>query len=314
MRNFKSFYLRTFILPGTYMTKLHSAFTPFILFLFMVFVTACNNDPEAPSVLQLVSSTGTNYVSENRNVPGGTPVITGVYAQAPTDDVSLAKFVVTFNHDSLDKQTPIVFLDSTLAPNTKTFAMSVAYTTRNFANKEIWRFTITDSNGKTYQKEIRLKTTTTANIANSTYYTYTNIVLSRIKNPRNSSIDSSGLFGFASATGTSFPAYAVKQPGIVPKLDLLFNSTGTQKPSLSITDSDSLILTTLTPANFDGFTSVNAIKEAYPQNTPGVNKLENLKTDQVLAFKSVANKIGLLRIIKAHKTLDSLTINVKVEK
>ncbi|RDC65357.1 hypothetical protein [Adhaeribacter pallidiroseus] len=296
------------------MTKLSSAFAPFLFIFFTVLVTACNNDSEAPTVLQLVSSTGQDYVSENRTVLGGTRVITGVYAQAPTENVSLTKFVVTFNHDSLDKQTPIVFLDSTLATDTKTFAMQVAYTPRNLANKEIWRFTITDSNSKTYQKEIRIKTTSTVNTAKSNYYTYTNVVLSRLKNPKKPFIDSTGLFGFASATGTSFPAYAVKQPGVATQIDLLFNDFRAQKPSLSTVNSNTLVNTTLTTGRFDSITNVTMLTNAYPVNAPTVIKLENLKTNQVLAFKSVSNKVGLLRIVKAHKTLDSLTINVKVEK
>lgn len=299
------------------MKKINSAFAPLLVLLFTVLVTACNNEPEAPSVLQFVSSTGSTYVSENRNVPGGTPVITGVYAQAPSADVNLTNFKVTFTYDTTSTPDPknvITYLDSTLAPDTKTFAMQVAYTPRNLANKEIWTFTITDSNQKTYQRVVRLKTTSTANTAKSTYYTYTNVVLSRFKSSENPLVNSLGLFGFASATGTSFPAYAVKQPDIASKIDLLLNSTGLQKPSLSIMGSDSLVLTTLTPENFDAFTNVNAIKEAYPKNTPGVTKLENLKVDQVLAFKSVSNKIGLLRISKVHNTLDSLTFNVKVEK
>ncbi len=85
------------------MKKLHSAFTPFILLFFIILTTACNNDQEGPSVLQLVSSSGQNYVSENRNVAGGTRVITGVYAQAPTDNVSLTNFKVIYSYDTTAK-------------------------------------------------------------------------------------------------------------------------------------------------------------------------------------------------------------------
>ncbi len=295
------------------MKKLNAAFVPLIFLFFIVFVTACSTDPEAPSVLQLVSSSGQNYVSENRNVAGGTPVITGVYAQAPTANVSLTKFVITFNHDSLDKQTPMVFLDSTLAPDTKTFAMQVAYTPRNLANKEIWKFTITDSNNKTYQKVIRIKTTTTVNKADSRYYTYKNVLLIRLKYPDRPLVDSAGLFAFASATGTSFPGYTIKQPDIASRIDLIFNNTSTQKPNLSLMGSDSLALTSLTPEGFDGIDNVGEIVAAYPA-TSGASKFKILKDGEVLAFKTVLNKMGLLRINKVYRTLDSLAMDVKVEK
>ncbi|QMU26773.1 hypothetical protein [Adhaeribacter radiodurans] len=292
--------------------KINSAFAPIFLLLFIVLVTACNNEPETPSVLQLVSSTGQNYVSENRNVSGGTPVITGVFAQSPTSNVSLTKFLVTFNHDSLDKQPPVIYLDSTLAPDTKNFAMQVAYTPRNLANKEIWKFIITDSNNNTYQRVISIKTTTTVNKADSRYYTYKDVLLSRVKNPR-TFLDSLGCIGFSSATGTSFPAYAAKQPEVNKQIDLLFNNTGTQKPSLSLMGSDSLALTALTPNDFDAIDNAGEIRNSYPA-TLGANKFENLKDGQVLAYKTTLNKIGLLRINKVYRTLDSLAIDVKVEK
>ncbi len=139
------------------MKKLISKAFPLALLFIIVLCTNCNNDTEPQSVLQLVSSTGQNYVSENRTVAGGAPVITGVFAQAPTNNQSLVKFMAAFDHDSTDKSTDIVYLDSTLAPNTQTFAMSVAYTPRNLANKEIWKFIITDSEGKAFEISFFMK-------------------------------------------------------------------------------------------------------------------------------------------------------------
>ncbi|MDQ3291478.1 MAG: hypothetical protein M3Q05_09335, partial [Bacteroidota bacterium] len=305
-------------LSGTFMKNLTLAAISFALLLIIsLSVISCNDDSEAPTVLQLVSSTGQTYVSEDRKLAGGSPVNTGVYAQAPSADVTLTNFKVTFTYDTTSKPNPInvvTYLDSTLAPNTSTFAMVVPYVPRNQLNKEIWRFTITDSKGKEYNKIINLSTTS-ANTTKSTIYTYTNVVLSRVKNPRNS-LDSLGFVGFNSALGTSFPAYAVKQPSLNPLIDLFFNKSGTSKPSLSLAGikGDSLRLTTLTSPEFDAVNNVSGLNSAYPAANPSYATIENLQPNQVLAYKTVNNKVGLLRINTVYKTLDSLGFDVKVQK
>ncbi|PSR54687.1 hypothetical protein AHMF7605_14805 [Adhaeribacter arboris] len=294
------------------MKTLNSAFTPLILSLLIFLATACNNDPDSPSVLQLVSSTGQNYVTENRTLAGGTPVITGVYAQVPAADQNLSNFKVKFNHDSTGIRPSVIYLDSTLAPETKSFAMLVSYVPRNQVNKEIWEFIVTDSQGKEYKKTIRLKTTS-SNTNKSGIYTYANVLLSRIKNPR-TSLDSIGFVGFAFASGTSYPAYALKQPN--SHIDLFFNNNGTSKPSLSLntTKNDSLRLTNLTSPQFDGITSVSGLTSSYSVIDKPYSTIENLQVDQVLAYKTLSNKIGLLRIKTVTRTLDSLIFDVKVEK
>ncbi|MDQ4138933.1 MAG: hypothetical protein M3142_00265 [Bacteroidota bacterium] len=297
--------MKDFFKAGFYLSLL------LITFLF----TNCDNEPEPTSVLQLVTNTGQNYVSEDRTLPGGTPVITGVYAEASSADQSLTKFTVTFYHDSTDKKVPeMIYLDSTLAPQTNTFAMLVPYVPRNQVNREIWKFTITDSKGKVFQKIINLKTTS-GNTNNSTIYTYTKVLLSRTKNQSNT-LDSLGFIGFNSATGTSFPAYAAKQPMINKQIDIFFNKSGTSKPSLSLANAkgDSLRLTTLTSPQFDNINNVRDLNSAYPVTDMPYSTIENLQPNQILAFKTVANKVGLLRINTVYKTLDSLAFDVKVQK
>ncbi len=277
-----------------------------------ILITGCNKDSESKSVLQLVSSTGSNFISDNRTLAGGTPVITGVFAQAATDNQSLAKFKVTFNYDSLDITPPVVYLDSALGPGTRAFSMPVTYTPRNLKGIEIWKFIITDDKGKEYVRDIQLKTTS-SNTNRSVIYTYSNVLLRRFKFEGK---DSLGLISFASADGTSLPYYVVKQSSIAGKIDLTLNSIITEKPNLTAAsvNATSLQMTILTPENFDAINTVVALQESYPK-TEGQTRLSNLKANQIIAFKSITSKVGILRI-KAIKpnTVDSLLFDVKIEK
>ncbi|QNF32466.1 hypothetical protein HUW51_06885 [Adhaeribacter swui] len=292
------------------MKNFNSTFAPIFLLLFTVLVTACNNEPEAPTVLQLVSSTNQNYVSENITKPGGASVTTGVYAQAPAENVSLTKFLVTLNYDTAatpDKKYEMIYLDSTLAPETKSFSMPVVYTPRNLASRETWNFTVTDSNNKTYTRSVRIRTTSTANTYQSTYYTYSNVLLIRV----NPLVVPVSLYTFASATGTAFPTYAINEQSA--NIDFVLNNIGTQKPSLSLIKGDSLVRTALTLEGFNEINNVTKIKNAYP-SAPGQARAENLKVNDVLAFRTRKNKMAVLRISEVFRTQDSLRFELKVEK
>lgn len=274
-------------------------------------LAACNQDPEPP-VLELVS--GSNYVAGNRKLTGGTPVRTAVYAQAPTENTSLTKFEVFFEYDSI-ATTPaeVIFLDSTLAANTTEFTMVVHYTPRNLIGKERWHFVVTDSQGKKYTRLLRF-TTTSANSGKSGFYTFSNLILSRLKTKRTKA-DSVGLAGLAAEDGTAYPIYTLKQAAVNAKIDLVFNQTADDKPNLSIATPNANPLH-ITGLNTDAFTKIiNAdnLRAAYPAGA-GLPNSGALKVNQIIAFKTVKNKIALLHVKRSYRTADSLMIDVKAEK
>ena len=273
-------------------------------------LTGCTSDPE-PQVLQLVS--GSNYVAGNRRLVGGKSIVTAVYARAASTDAPLSKLIITFGFDSTNV-TPVgqdlVFLDSTLAPNTIEFTLPVNYTPRNLGGKEHWRFIAQDSKGKEYSQEIRF-TTTSANNDKSVFYRFTNVILSRLKT-RYTAKDSLGLTAFSSTDGTGFPAYVLRQPGISKRYDFVLNRNLANKPNISATQPTTFYLTKLNGANFDAISTVAALKAAY--EAPGVSTLDKVTAGQVIAYKTAADKVGLLRVNTVYKSLDSLAFDVKVEK
>lgn len=278
-----------------------------------ILITGCDKNSESKPVLQLVSTSGNNYVFDDRTLAGGTPVTTGVFAQAPANNQSLAKFKVTFSYDSTDQAPPpSVYLDSILNAGTQSFSMPVAYTPRNIKGSEIWKFIVIDDKGKEYNQTIKLETTSAVNIPTSVIYTYSNVLLSRLKFAGKDSVGNSS---FASADGTTFPYYVVKQAAVARKIDLTLNSIGSEKPNLTAAtlNANSLQTTSLTPENFDAIRTVAALQESYPK-TAGQSRLGNLEANQVIAFKSITDKVGLLRINTVYKTLDSLKFDVKIEK
>ncbi len=270
----------------------------------------CTSDPE-PQVLQLVS--GSNYVAGNRRLVGGKSIITAVYARAVSADAPLSKLRITFGFDSTNV-TPVgqdlVFLDSTLAPNTTEFTLPVNYTPRNLGGKEHWRFIAQDSKGKEYSQQVRF-TTTSANNDKSAFYRFTNVILSRMKT-RKTAQDSLGLAAFSSIDGTGFPGYALRQPEISQRHDFALNKEISNKPSISSAKPNSFYLTKLSSANFDAINTVAALKETFL--VPGVSKLDKLTAGQVIAYKTAADKVGLLRVNTVYRSLDSLAFDVKVEK
>ena len=285
---------------------------PATLVIILLLLTGWEKNTESGSVLQLVSTSGNNYVFSNRSLPAGTPVTTGVFARTINETKTLQKFKTNLS-DSSNKDKPAVYLDSTLKPGTQVFSMPVTYTPRNILGYEFWNFTVVDNTGKEYSQTIRLRTAPAANdLKKSPFYTFPKVLLSRVKiNGK----DSLGHVSFAAADGTTFPNYVIKQAAVADKIDLTLNSSVTNKPNLysGALNASTLQTTSLKPENFNSITSAKALQDSYPK-TAGQTSLGPLVPDQVIAFKSKAGKVGLLHVTTVYKTRDSLAFNVKVEK
>jgi hypothetical protein len=256
---------------------------------------------------------GSNYVAGNRRLVGGKSITTAVYARAASTDAPLSKLRITFGYDSTNVPSPkqdMVFLDSTLAPNTLEFTLPVNYTPRNLGGKEHWRFIALDSKDKEYSQQLKF-TTTSANNEKSVFYTFTNVLLSRLKTRRTQK-DSVGLAAFSSIDGTGFPGYVLRQPDIRQRYDFVLNGDIIDKPNIRSAKPNALYLTNLTTPNFDAIKTVANLKATFPAS--GVSTLTKIIPGQVIAYKTVADKVGLLRVNTVYKSLDSLVVDVKVER
>jgi hypothetical protein len=265
------------------MLKLRSFFIiGYSLAVFILF-TACDNAPEPKTRFEF--ATGQNLTTTNRSVTGGEIIFTSLYARTASSGNKFKKFTISCDYDS--SGTPTIYLDSTL--NVSDFGIFYTFGTRGLTGTENWTFSIKDDRDSVYTKKFTL-TTTSAN-KNSPFYTFTSLFY------KQSAFRS--LQYFSAQDGMVYPGYlALHEPALKPKINFFFDTENPQaiypKVQTAPGSSTTFQATALTPKEFNDITNVPALTEKYNLNNPGATSLNNLKKGQVVAFKTTANKIGLI--------------------
>lgn len=251
---------------------------------------SCDNAPEPNTRLEF--ATGNNLTLGNRTVTAGEIISTSLYARTASAAIKFKKFVITCNYDSSATNT-VTYLDSAL--NVSDFGLYFTFGTRGLAGTETWQFTITDDRDSTYTKSFTLRTTTEN--AKQPFYTFSSLFYKQ-SGFRN-------LQYFSTRDGIVYPGYVAlnDQAAIKPKIDFYFEIDDPNQNTFSLrtgpVNNTLFKTTTLTPTQFTQITNVTALRETYNLNTtPETTLISKSKADdpQVIAFKTAANKIGLLRL------------------
>ena len=251
----------------------------------IIFLMSCEA-PEPNTRLDFAS--GNSLTTSKRTVPAGELITSSLYARTASADVKFKRITITYDYDS--SGTAVTYLDSVL--NSSDFGLYFTFSARGVAGTETWNFTITDDKDSTYTKNYTLTTTSdnnqrAFNLFSTAFYKQTPF--------RN-------LQYFAAKYGTVYPGYVARQSTTLkPDVDFFFEIDDPQQNTLSVRAPESNITTfkttALTRTEFDQVASVAALTDVY--NTGAVvatNRIDNLKKDQVIAFKTATSKIGLIRL------------------
>jgi len=268
----------------------------FLLITGFVLLTSCSTDPEPRNRFDFAA--GSSYTSGNRtNVTAGEILSTSLYAETASSDATFTRLTITCNYDtavSIEGKPTVTFLDSVL--NKSNLAMVFTTGTRGRqAGSEYWTFTLEDSGGKTYTKNYRIVTTKT----DAVYRAYSSVFYHK------SALEN--IKYFSTNNGLAYPGYIGRQTSIQDSIDFYFQIDDPDNNVFSLRSAKDLNqkpkttfrTTSLTTDQFNSITTLDSITGAYNTNAANeVFQLSKSKADpvQVVAFKTVKNKIGVMRL------------------
>jgi len=274
----------------------------------MPFLTSCNKDTTPPT-MNFIG--GGDYISADVSVVANSAIKAGVNAQSGSSKLTRFQIVRTFNN------IPTTVLDSVIS--TETFNITVEGFARDEAGVERWSFTITDKDGET--ATLAFNVTTTVGSIKS----YTEKILGSYDN---ATLGSS----FASADGTIYKLAEAKANAA--KIDWMYFYGATNQATLAAPNDPDAIDVFSGSNGPDTWSVKNATKFAkvtFPAGTtwdgitndiPIINlasgvaesKVNMLTVGQIVAFKTAAGKMGLIKIEAITGTgAGSITYSVKVQ-
>jgi hypothetical protein len=289
----------------------------FVLLSTALFFTACSTKDENPDLPPGISFViGDTLVSNDATVPVGSTFSVKVLCEANTTSGAIIKTLrvtrVTNNQ---------VFLDQTIDADNTPFTVIVTFEALAEAGMEVIEFTTTDKDGQTASINLEITTEEAAKPIDS----WTERLLGSWNNPTGSS--------FASINGN---VYTLDEAFVHQSLiDYMYwwgqttsatigcpadtnaakvFNTGNYKLDNWTTKNDTKFkTTTITSAEFDAISDASVIIPA----AAGADQthIGALAVDQVIAFITVTNKSGLIRVKGIAEGSDgTMTVDVKVEK
>lgn len=299
------------------MKKINYLFA-FILLTSVIFAGSCSSDGEPTDILPTINFIGgAGFTSADVTLKAGDPIKVGINAFSNTSSNSkLVKFKIvrTFNN------IPFIALDSTLSTNTFSITLeSYAYPA---AGSERWTFTITDKYG--VSAEISFNITTTAGAA---IKSYNQKILGSYDNTTYGS-------SFASADGIVYKLADAKANA--SKIDwMYYYGVGTSLATL-VSPSDAAASSVYSnsdgPASWTVRNNTRFAKVSLPVNVTWESiitdseiiplatgltetKANLLIANQIVAFKAVTGKMGLIKVESINGTAGAsfITYSVKVQ-
>ncbi len=290
----------------------------FVLITSVSIITSCSKDSTNTDVLPTISFTGgTGYTSADATLAAGADIKVGISAfsnSSTKTKLNHFKVVRTFNN------VPFTALDSTLTA-TDAFNITLSSYAYPEAGTERWTFTITDKDGQS--AEIAFNITTTA--ASGPISSYTSTILGSYANPTLGS-------SFASADGTVYLLADAKTNSA--KIDWMYYYGATNFATLA-SPGDATVTQVFAgsngPASWSVRNDTKFAKVSLPTGTTwdaitndaaiialasGISDTKEtaLTVGQILAFKTAAGKMGLIRIDAISGTTDgTITYAAKVQ-
>lgn len=267
---------------------------PFYAFLLpaLAMLAACEA-PEPKTRLDFVAGTG--LTSESRTIAAGEIITTSLFARSPSADNKLKQFIVSRIYDTLTNS-PVVQLDTTFTAGE--FGMTLVFGSRGVNNqqpkgKEYWNFKLIDEKGQEYQKQYVL--TTTYPNYNQPINSFSSYYFNR--NAREN------IRYYSTKEGLGFPAYIGRNH---PDADFYFEEGPQLTLNLQALNGTTFRATTLTPAQFSATSTASTLTTFYNNAGPDTDSQPGLRKDNIIAFKTGQDKIGLIQIGTFEVGRDSL--------
>jgi hypothetical protein len=290
-----------------------------LLLLLGIAMTACNKDEdETPTVVtpNINFVGGAGYTSDDASMTVGAQFKVGINATPNASSGSkLSKFTVTRTFNNV----PFTVLDSTLS-SLSTFSIDMIAYANNAVGSERWSFKITDKAGE--YKELSFNITTTASAGNIN--TYTAVLMGGQGNT------TVGSYYATTDNIVMLQAQAVVNQGAI---DFVYFYGSQNLATLAAPDDPTVgggsgnltlcenwttknatrfVATSILPADFDAITDDAAIVAAAA--SANLSKANLLDVDDVIAFKTEAGKLGLIKVSQlVTGDTGTITITVKIQ-
>lgn len=279
------------------------------------FFSSCSKDSDEDLTPTMTFTGGTGFTDGDVTVNAGEPFTVGITATANvTSGTNLSNFKVvrTFN------STPFTVVDSTM--NKDNFSIQLTAYAYPEVGTERWTFTITDKDGQS--KELSFNITTLATAGDIT--TYSDVILGSYDNANYGS-------SFASSTGVVFEIadakinsskidwiyfYGVSNLATIAAPDNAEAATiftGINGLSSWATRNATRFKKVTTSVAWDNITDDSDITKLAAASSESKSNL--IQTGDIIAFKTVAGKMGLIKINTiVAGAAGSINYSVKVQK
>ena len=287
-----------------------------ILLTSVTLFTSCTDDTteDNPPTIEFVAGAG--YISGDATLTVGTPFTIKVLAEENvTSGANLKSLKITrvFNLNTWD---------TTLTFNESTYTLEAGFVAQVAAGVERIEFKVTDDDGQTAMVDLQI---TTEELSGGAIDSWTERLLGSWNNPTGSSFasingnvytldeafDNQSLIDYMYWWGQSTSA-TIGAPDDA-NAALVFNTGAYALANWTTKNSTRFKTTTVTSAAFDAITYASEIVDI--ATGADQTRIGTLANDQVIAFITVTNKHGLIRVKSFVSGSDgTMTVDVKVEK
>jgi hypothetical protein len=288
-----------------------------IMISLVTLLTSCTEDNpvDTPPTINFVSGAG--FISGDATLTVSTPFIIKILAEEnATSGSNLKSLKITrvFNLQSWD---------TTLTFNESTYTLEASFTAQSVAGVERIEFIVTDNDGQTDMADLQI---TTEPVSGGAIDSWTERIMGSWANPTGSS--------FASINGNVYTIdIAFANQSLIDYMYWWAQSTNSATIGAPDDENAQLVFnegdyrlelwTTKNPTRFKTTTVTSSAFDAITDATDIIDiatgadqtRLANLAVDQVIAFVTVTNKRGLIRVKSITQGSNgTITIDVKVEK
>ena len=279
----------------------------FLIVLFMagiLIVSSCNKDEETFGPPTLDFKGGGDYVFENSEIAVNTLFTVGITAVANAESnkkLTTIRLTRTMNNTT--------FLDTTLNINDTQYNMDFQFNAQSAGSEEVIAFTITDDAGQTAEKSLTLTYVTTGtsvtkntdvlmgshNDDNGSFYSTVNKLVYNIADATANQSDIDFLFYLGAANGSTIASPADEDANSVYAISDWTTKNATMFATTSITA--------------DEFDAIGDIYD-FPAFTGDISGITNLESGNVIMFKTVADKLGLIKVNQINGRGDHISLDV----
>jgi len=284
--------------------------------------TACDkdddDDPVTPADLSptIGFNTAGGYTSADATLQPNEDFLVGIVAgQNPTSTKKLQELYISRTSSNN------ITWDTTLAFNDETINLDVTFTALAIETDEVILFRVKDKNNETASKSLNIKTEQLG----GAILEYTQKILGSHQSATGSS--------FASITGTVYNMtdakthadevdflyyYGTNNAATIAAPDdadaaTVFDNPAVGLQTWSVLNSTRFATTNMTPTDFDGILNDLAIVAA--AQTADKTTVINLDVNDVIAFKTDAGKMGLIKVVSIDGLAadGTITLDIKVQ-